>query len=272
MGPRPIGRWLHGALAILLLVVLQSAVAQGCTGRAVLTAPADVYRAPPQFVTGVGWRGVIVARLSAGTQVLVCRVQPVDLGFSQKDWAQVAHSKAADTGQYSYGWLLHELLRPLAPSGRPVPLPTLAGWAPAVDEVPLPAQPAWTLDAAAPAPPDAGIPAVAEGLPGGDVALGDQLTAYGPLFVLMLAGMLAKAFFDYLDGAASGTLKAHLRHAASGILISPIVFLGFLSAGQFSGTSRTFLVLALFAFQNGFFWQTVLSRATGSGKPQPARP
>ena len=48
---------------------------------------------------------------------------------------------------------------------------------------------------------------------------------------------------------------------AMAIVVSPIVFLGFITAGQFNSSSQTFLVLALFAFQNGFFWQTVLKRS-----------
>ncbi len=75
----------------------------------------------------------------------------------------------------------------------------------------------------------------------------------------MVLGMLAKAIFDALDEHKPSWLE-HLRHGAMAIVVSPMVFLGFITAGQFSGNSQTFLVLALFAFQNGFFWQTVLTR------------
>jgi len=46
-----------------------------------------------------------------------------------------------------------------------------------------------------------------------------------------------------------------------------IPFLGLLSAGQFSGEKQTFIVLTLLAFQNGFFWQTVLKRESDRTAP-----
>ncbi len=57
------------------------------------------------------------------------------------------------------------------------------------------------------------------------------------------------------------------------VLVSPIVFLGFLTAGQFGSSKQTFLLLSLLAFQNGFFWQTVLKRdrpaPMGERPPEP---
>ncbi|KGM40220.1 hypothetical protein JY96_09725 [Aquabacterium sp. NJ1] len=98
-------------------------------------------------------------------------------------------------------------------------------------------------------------------------SLGEQIVLYGPLFLAMLLGMLAKALFDLLDDSKP-SWREHLRHGAMAIVISPIVFLGFITAGQFNSSSQTFLVLALFAFQNGFFWQTVLKR----NPPAPEQP
>jgi hypothetical protein len=76
----------------------------------------------------------------------------------------------------------------------------------------------------------------------------------------MLLGMAAKVFVDMLDTWNKALLWAHLRNMVIAILVSPIVFLGLLSAGQFTGPTQQFVVLALLAFQNGFFWQTVLKR------------
>ena len=77
----------------------------------------------------------------------------------------------------------------------------------------------------------------------------------------MLFGMIAKAVVDYLDAPGSKhALREHSRNALVAVLVSPIVFLGFLTAGQFSASTQTFIVLWLLAFQNGFFWQTVLKR------------
>jgi hypothetical protein len=92
------------------------------------------------------------------------------------------------------------------------------------------------------------------------VPLSDLGMLYWPLFVAMLLGMIAKAGVDLLDAPDKSLKKEHLRNAVVAVLVSPIVFLGFLSAGQFSASPQTFIVLWLLAFQNGFFWQTVLKR------------
>ena len=82
----------------------------------------------------------------------------------------------------------------------------------------------------------------------------------------MLFGMMAKATVDCLDASDSSVLWYHLRNALTAFLVSPIVFLGFLNAGEFSTSRQTFIVLCLLAFQNGFFWQTVLKK--DSSRPQ----
>ncbi len=94
----------------------------------------------------------------------------------------------------------------------------------------------------------------------GPASLSDLGELYWPLFVAMLLGMLAKAGVDWLDASDKAMMWQHLRNAVVSVLVSPIVFLGFLSAGQFSTSTQTFVVLCLLAFQNGFFWQTVLKR------------
>ena len=77
----------------------------------------------------------------------------------------------------------------------------------------------------------------------------------------MVLGMLAKAVVDWLDEPGWSSIRPHVRSGLIALLVSPIVFLGFLNAGQFSVSTQAFLVLMLLAFQNGFFWQTVLKRA-----------
>ena len=103
----------------------------------------------------------------------------------------------------------------------------------------------------------------------GLIAWGDLITLYTPLFVAMLIGMIAKAIVDYLDAWDRTALFVHLRNGITAVLVSPIVFLGFLTAGQFSTSKQTFIVLWLLAFQNGFFWQTVLKKEV---RPRPKAP
>jgi hypothetical protein len=102
------------------------------------------------------------------------------------------------------------------------------------------------------------------------VSLGDLAVLYAPLFVAMLLGMVAKAVVDWLDTPSMAALKEHGRNALIAILVSPIVFLGFLNAGEFSTSTQTFVVLWLLAFQNGFFWQTVLKRDSHRAQPNAA--
>jgi hypothetical protein len=90
--------------------------------------------------------------------------------------------------------------------------------------------------------------------------LDDLISLYAPLFIAMLLGMSAKAAVDWLDASDNAVLRQHVRNTFTAFLVSPIVFLGFLNAGQFSTSRQTFIVLCLLAFQNGFFWQTVLKK------------
>jgi hypothetical protein len=85
---------------------------------------------------------------------------------------------------------------------------------------------------------------------------------YGPLFVALVLGILAKIGVDCLDdwhklSLRKRTLRGQVRNGLIAILVSPIVFLGFLNTGQFPAVRQTFIVLMLLAFQNGFFWQAV---------------
>jgi hypothetical protein len=247
-----------------VVVLWPSAVlAQGCVERAVITSGADVYELPPRFVTGVGWQGNRIAALSGNTQVYICKRQTVDFGFSTKVWLQVAF---IDKG-WRYGWVLEDNIRPWQSRLPGQELESAWSWvaeAFAVDSAAVNATESapWTLKAAPPPPPPPPLEGVAAQH---SVTWRELRTLYGPLFLAMLLGMVAKTLVDYLDGSGDpDTLREHSRNGLVAMLVSPIVFLGFLTAGQFSTSTQTFLVLSLLAFQNGFFWQTVLKRDAGS--------
>jgi hypothetical protein len=229
---------------------------QQCTRRAVLQADADVYRVPPRYVTGAGWQGERVDVLNRGTQVLQCASRSVSFGFSSKDWSQVAYRRGKD---WSYGWILAETLRFV--SRGPV---IGAGLAPALYRVATGegalGAPDWTIGEAAPPPPPAAeAPAkVVLAAPVNAPTLAEQLALYWPLFAAMLLGMAAKAAVDLIEEWDKALVVRHLRNGVVAFLVSPIVFLGFLNAGEFEGNQQTFLVLLMLSFQNGFFWQTVL--------------
>ena len=73
------------------------------------------------------------------------------------------------------------------------------------------------------------------------------------LYFVMLAGMAAKYFYDAIGEGN----EIHFRkwQFIKPIFISPIVF-GLIYGGMGEGTSV--VLLLIFSFQNGFFWQTVL--------------
>lgn len=280
-------RWLWGCL-LTGLMLASPARAQTCEQKATLTASTDVYKELPRYVTGLGWQGARSDRLPAGSVVWICQDRAVDFGFSSKTWSQVGYRAPRNTDPWRFGWVLKEQWRPAPRTPARQSMGDagwqLAGYTAKATTKPPPASPPEALPATptdtppdtppeapptapptdnADTPPNLPTPKSGAGTtldtPPESASLSEQIVLYGPLFLAMLLGMLAKALFDLLDDAQP-SWRAHLRHGAMAIVISPIVFLGFITAGQFNSSSQTFLVLALFAFQNGFFWQTVLKR------------
>jgi hypothetical protein len=253
---------LMAIIAIMLLLPALSTAQSTCNRRGRIIQDTDVYQQVPSYVTGSGWRGERIATLRGNTQVYVCGERNVAFGFSTKTWVQIAFESAGRNWQY--GWVLKEYIT-MASSGYRETTIAAASFPMAVAFAGEPptgqAKDAWTLGPPPALPPlhseDKSVSSVKES---GSVSLTDLGELYWPLFVAMLLGMLAKAGVDWLDAADSSTMWQHLRNAVVAILVSPIVFLGFLTAGQFSTSTQTFVVLCLLAFQNGFFWQTVLKR------------
>jgi hypothetical protein len=250
-------------IGLMLLLPSLSTAQSTCNRRGRIIQDADIYRQVPRYVTGGGWQGERVATLRGNTQVYVCGERNVAFGFSTKVWVQIAFESANRSWQY--GWVLKESIT-MALSGYreigagapffPIAV-AFAGDPPAGQ-----ATDAWTLGPPPALPPlqsddKSTSSGVKETSP---TSLTDLGELYWPLFLAMVLGMLAKAGVDWLDAADSSTMWQHMRNAVVAILVSPIVFLGFLTAGQFSTSTQTFVILCLLAFQNGFFWQTVLKR------------
>jgi len=242
-------------------------VAQKCDRKTSMSADADVYENLPRFVTGRGWQGNIIARLPAGTEVYICWEQNTQFGLTSKVWVQVAFTSNRDS--VAYGWVLQEATRAalsLDESFLPHLSPVTSAWAAgptaAGNEIP------WSPDKPPPQPPQS--PTTTSNTQP-EALIGDLSVLYGPLFIVMVLGMLAKAVVDWLDEPSRSSLVLHVRSGMIAILVSPIVFLGFLNAGQFSVSTQAYVVLMLLAFQNGFFWQTVLKRSE-PGKNAPDKP
>ena len=249
-------------LTIVLLLPSLSTAQSTCNRRGRIIQDTDVYPQVPSYVTGSGWRGERIATLRGNTQVYVCGERSVAFGFSTRTWVQIAFEGMGRNWQY--GWILKEYITMASSGHREIEI-AAASFPIAVAFAAEPpagqAKDAWMLPPPPPLPPPHSEDRFVSGTKEtGSASLSDLGELYWPLFVAMLLGMLAKAGVDCLDSADSSVMWQHLRNAVVALLVSPIVFLGFLSAGQFSTSTQTFVVLCLLAFQNGFFWQTVLKR------------
>jgi hypothetical protein len=269
----------HSLYMIIFVIFLISplvAGAQQCERRAVIQQESDVYQSPPHYVTGMGWQGERTDVLPNGTQVLECTERSVAFGFSSVIWSQIAYRRGSD---WRYGWILQETLHFVSyKRGQPATLKRASdAFMPVALQVvannTAGQADRWLIPDSAPAPsapPNvAGMP---QASPANQPTLGMQLILYWPLFVAMLFGMIAKAAVDLVEEWNKELVVWHLRNGLVAILVSPIVFLGFLNAGNFNLSQQTFLVLLMLAFQNGFFWQTILKKGELGNAPPPDNP
>jgi hypothetical protein len=221
-----------------------------------------MYARIPQFVTG----------RAAGTVTLFAPgdaggVRRAEGGFRLDEiWSQIAFRPRGGKEEWAYGWVLKDDVGALQSRSTIDPGFSIIATAQADEPSPPAKQAEWSLGAPPPPPPapEAGSSPTQTR---SSATLGDLTVLYGPLFLAMILGMAAKTAVDCIDTASRrGTLVEHLRNGSIAILVSPIVFLGFLQAGELGASTQAFLVLWLLAFQNGFFWQTVLKRNVSGDK------
>jgi hypothetical protein len=248
------------AITAGLLIFSPFSLAQQCNRRGVINSDADVYENPPRYVTGVGWQGSQKGDLSSGTQVYICGEQSVQFGFFQKIWVQIAYLVG---NTWNHGWILKDKVDLLAMDGHPgksVATLIAVAYAVASPSSNTP-PPQWKLPQKPPDPPSRSEKdATYSGRSVAPTPWADLINLYGPFFIAILLGMIVKVLVDYIDAWDKAVLYVHLRNGVIAILVSPIVFLGFLNGGQFPTEQKPFMVLCLMAFQNGFFWQTVLKK------------
>jgi len=90
------------------------------------------------------------------------------------------------------------------------------------------------------------------------IAKGEEERGYffeGFLFIVMLIGMASKYIFDELD---KEEFKFNIRKFIKPMFVSPMVFMGVIS--QLNEVAMSGFIVYAFAFQNGFFWQSVLEK------------
>lgn len=241
---------------LLTALTTNQAVAQSCNRKAQTARNTDLYDQPPQFITSRGLvYGKLVSTLRGGVGIFICEELTVGFTFSRQIWYHVAYW----SNGWMYAWASANDIT-LAESDR-----MDTGWhPPAVSAATmLPRTPAFAA-----APPGPALPPPGESPP---PVSGSELTfrkedksalidVYAWSFALLLAGMGAKIIVDLLESPGTVRLRKHLRQSLIPFLLSPMVFLGFIQSAELGIQDfKGYLVLLLFAFQNGFFWQTVIN-------------
>jgi hypothetical protein len=78
------------------------------------------------------------------------------------------------------------------------------------------------------------------------------------LYFIMLMGMASKYLYDAIGERNRKKIKFNKWQFIRPFLVSPMIFIAVYS--MIPETTSAFLLL-IFAYQNGFFWQTVLYKA-----------
>jgi len=236
------------------------AAAQDCKVNAAVTRETPVYARPAaEFNTANGWvYGSPVAVLGAKVRVFVCTQRTVRFGVISQSWTQIAYWSS---GKWQHGWVVSDNIEQAVvdrPSTWVASLPQLIFLVPSARAQPPVITESPPADAGAPPPPGASSPGGAVNADGSAVA-----NFYAVLFVCMVLGMGAKIFFDTLVDQKGLNVKARIRAGLLPILVSPIVFLGIMQGADATSaaTLTSFIAVACTAFQNGFFWHTILDRA-----------
>ncbi len=223
------------------------AAAVQCESRSSTKVEVPVYSVVPQFSTARGWElGAVIATLPPGASVRICETRQVGFPGDKKEWRRIVFDRA---GSETEGWIygVGTLV-----SARRTGASTLASFfGPSIAYAQGPEK-----------------KAVETGLPG---ERGPWLF-YAWAFLAICLGMAAKSTFDWLQQGGELMVGDYLIRTIPALLVSPMVFLSLSQFAdvQFDPDGHSFIVALCTAFQSGFFWQTVLVRATAAST-QPAQ-
>ncbi|MFZ1985242.1 MAG: hypothetical protein WAU91_12570 [Desulfatitalea sp.] len=217
--------------AVALLAATDWEAFAQCSQRGQTVVETIVYDRKPVFYTGKGWQmGGPVATLPPDTPVTICEEAEIGVLFDKKKWYRIQF------GAQASGWAFSGHIRTSGGSSGAVSAP-------------------WSLLSAAHAS-DVSLP-LEDGLPSNT-----KFYLYLTMFLVTVIGMFGKAAFDEINSSEAFSLKKCLngKNCIKAIIVAPIVFLTFLKTADFSSASGEagFLIAVCLAFQNGFFWQTVL--------------
>src|SRR5262245_42183519 len=215
-------------LVIVFSFLLTHSALANCDKPAITSKNATVYDDVPQFYTGQGWvMGKKVKDLSKGSQIWICAERTVGFLVGRKPWLQISEGK----DRPPIGWIFGEDADKSASRSNP----SLSL---------IPTAEAQDIKNASPVPAPANPVAVLS-------------------FFAMVLGMMAKELFDRAMGTRL-KMKSYLRRLLPALVISPVVFSAMLQANIPIPDNKGLAALLAWAFQNGFFWQSLV-------KPIPAQ-
>lgn len=213
----------------ILFLGINSVSYSECTQSAKTTRSTEVYDRAPIFSSSSGWQlGNVVNTLPPDTNVKICEDVKVGLFLDKKIWYKI------EFGSGRVGWVFS---RQLNISAESLNSPKYVSFF--IPEVQ--AQNSHNND---------------QGVPG--YALWMML--FGAL-IFVIVGMFCKVAYDEIDKEQPITLSniLNLRKCIKALLIAPMIFATFLIAGDFNiGSEISIVIFFCMAFQNGFFWQTVV--------------
>jgi len=228
------GRVIYALLCLIFLLLITAAVnSQGasteCTRKAITLRDIDLMDQPPVYNTKNGWvYGNKIGTIPRGTQILICKERNVGFFGSKQVWFLVKWD--ARYGWIKQGGIEEKKMSLLSMSVRLFSLliPTVSAQTDSIKHFE-------------------------------DSKLTDPV--FIGSFISIVAGMIAKSLFDLFRKKRKwlGAQGFIIRMLPS-LVISPIAFLGFLRTAEISlSNDLSILVVFLFAFQNGFFWEDVLN-------------
>lgn len=245
--------------------------ASNCLERAEVTSNTDLWSCPPEYITGRGWKyGNSIGNLPPGTQVYICSRITVGFGGATQQWYQIAYRW---NNAWQYAWVFADSIQILSQNKK---IDLFDGFfsvneAYAAEISPMyPSNTTLTNSYALPQnelPPPPPSPSTSSGL---DSNLISTNTLYIYIFLAMIIGMVAKVLFDIIEAWDKKKIKQHIQRGLIALVVSPIVFLMLIQSAEFGMKGqKSFIILLLFAFQNGFFWQTIVK--PGKDSPQVAK-
>ena len=220
---------------ILFFLVLSSDVNAQCEMKGTTVRDTKVYNRAPHFYTGSGWKlGDIVTTLPANTNVMICEKIEIGHLLNKKTWYRIQYNN-------NTGWVYSNDLRVSWNKDKRFRNAYLDF--------------SFVSNAYAQSKESSGD----NPLPSSTVSL---VLLYLCMFILILSGMFAKLVFDEIDSLEELSIRncLKMKKCIKAIIVAPLVFLAFLKTADFTSNAEIIglIVIACIAFQNGFFWQTVL--------------